>query len=103
MPWPRNPVPEHVVSDLVRRRAVVSGRVQGVWYRDTARREAERLGLAGRAVNQADGTVLLEAEGGEAAVDAFLAWAAEGPPRATVDVVTVEAVEPLGRPGFTVA
>jgi acylphosphatase len=52
------------VSDVVRRRAVVSGRVQGVWYRDTARREAERLGLAGRAVNQADGTVLLEAEGG---------------------------------------
>ena len=91
------------MSDVVRRRAVVSGRVQGVWYRDTARREAERLGLAGRAVNQADGTVLLEAEGTEPAVDTFLAWAAEGPPRASVDAVTVEAVEPLGRPGFTVA
>ncbi len=87
----------------MRRRAVVSGRVQGVWYRDTARREAERLGLAGRAVNQADGTVLLEAEGPASAVDAFLAWAAEGPSRARVHEVTVEAVEPLGRPGFTVA
>ena len=94
---------EGFVSDVVRRRAVVSGRVQGVWYRDTARREAERLGLAGRAVNQADGTVLLEAEGGEAAVDAFLAWAAEGPPRARVDAVTVDAVEPTGQAGFTVA
>ncbi len=86
----------------MRRRAVVSGRVQGVWYRDTARREAERLGLAGRAENQADGTVLLEAEGAQAAVDAFLAWAAEGPPRARVDAMSVEVVQPLGRAGFTV-
>lgn len=84
------------------RRAIVSGRVQGVWYRDTARQEAERLGLAGRAVNRADGTVLLEAEGDPAAVDAFLAWAAEGPQWATVDSVSVEVVEPLGATGFAV-
>jgi len=91
------------VTEVVRRRAVVTGRVQGVWYRDTARREAERRGLAGRALNQPDGTVLLEAEGPQAAVDAFLAWAAEGPPRARVDTVTVDVVEPTGRAGFTVA
>ena len=87
----------------MRRRAVVSGRVQGVWYRDGARREADRLGVAGRAVNQSDGTVLLEAEGAPAAVDAFLAWAAEGPARARVDSVTVDVVEPTGQAGFTVA
>lgn len=87
---------------MIRRRAVVSGRVQGVWYRDTARREAERLGVAGSATNRADGTVCLEAEGPEAAVDAFLAWAAQGPPRAQVDRVDVEAVEPTGQVGFTV-
>ena len=86
----------------MRRSAVVSGRVQGVWYRDTARREAERLGLAGSAENQADGTVLLEVEGDAPAVDAFLAWAAEGPPRASVDTVTVEAVEPRDQRGFSV-
>jgi acylphosphatase len=91
------------VSDIVRRRAVVAGRVQGVWYRDTARREAERLGVAGRAVNQADGTVLIEAEGSEGDVAAFLDWVAEGPPRARVDSVTVEPIEPTGHPGFTVA
>lgn len=87
----------------MRRRAVVSGRVQGVWYRDSARREAERLGVAGRAVNQADGTVLLEAEGPAPAVEAFLAWAAEGPSRARVDAVAVEPIEPLGQVGFTLA
>jgi acylphosphatase len=86
----------------VRRRAVVSGRVQGVWYRDTARQEAERLGLAGSAANRPDGRVVLEAEGEPAAVEAFLAWAAEGPPRARVDAVTVEAIEPTGETGFTV-
>lgn len=88
-------------SVTIRRRAVVSGRVQGVWYRDSARLEAERLGVVGRAVNQTDGTVLLEAEGTEAAVDAFLA--SEGPPRARVDAFTVEAVEPTGQTGFTFA
>jgi acylphosphatase len=87
----------------IRRRAVVSGRVQGVWYRDTARREAERLGVAGGARNQADGTVLLEAEGPAEAVDAFLAWATKGPPRARVDSIDVSAVEPTGQLGFGVS
>ncbi len=92
-----------VVSQVVRRRAVVSGRVQGVWYRDSARQEAGRLGVAGQAVNQADGTVLLEVEGPIAAVDAFLVWAATGPPRARVDTVAVEAADPIGQTGFIVA
>jgi acylphosphatase len=82
---------------------VVSGRVQGVWYRDSARQEAERRGLAGSAVNRPDGTVVLEVEGPEATVDAFLAWAREGPPRARVDAVEVTDLPPSGRSGFTVA
>jgi acylphosphatase len=90
------------VSDLVRRRAVVSGRVQGVWYRDSARREAERLGVAGSATNLPDGTVALEAEGPTAAVDAFLTWAAAGPPRAQVTAVLVEDQPPTGQAGFVV-
>jgi acylphosphatase len=90
------------VSEVVRRRATVSGRVQGVWYRDTARREAERLGVAGSAMNLPDGRVCLEAEGPEAAVDAFLTWAAEGPPLAAVASVQVERAEPTGQAGFTV-
>ena len=90
------------MSEVVRRRAVVSGRVQGVWYRDTARREAERLGVAGSAVNLPDGRVCLEVEGPEPAVDAFLTWAADGPPRAEVASVQVERAEPTGQVGFTV-
>jgi acylphosphatase len=90
------------VSGVVRRRAVVKGRVQGVWYRDTARREAERLGVAGRAANLPDGSVQLEVEGLPADVDAFLTWAAEGPPRARVDAVLVEDAEPTGQAGFVV-
>lgn len=90
------------MSEVVRRRAVVSGRVQGVWYRDSARREAERLGLAGSATNRADGTVSLEAEGPDEDVAAFLAWAGEGPPRAHVSAVDVEDLPPTGQVGFTV-
>lgn len=91
------------MGEAVRRRAIVSGRVQGVWYRDSARRQAERLGLAGTAVNRADGTVLLEVEGAEAAVGVFLTWAAEGPPRARVEAVAVEPIAPTGQSAFTVA
>jgi acylphosphatase len=91
------------VTEVVRRRAVVSGRVQGVWYRDTARREAARLGVVGSAANQRDGTVLLEVEGPPETVDAFLAWAAEGPARAVVTAVEVEDVDPTGQVGFAVA
>jgi acylphosphatase len=81
---------------------VVSGRVQGVWYRDAARQEAEARGLAGSARNQRDGTVLLEVEGPPTAVEAFLAWAGEGPSRARVDRLEVTAVDPTGQVGFGV-
>lgn len=87
---------------VVRRRAVASGRVQGVWYRDSARQEAERLGLAGVARNQADGTVLLEVEGRPDEVDAFLAWAAAGPPHADVTGVRVIELESTGQTGFVI-
>jgi acylphosphatase len=90
------------VTDVVRRRAVVSGRVQGVWYRDTARREADRLGVSGSATNLRDGTVQLEVEGPTASVDAFLTWAAEGPPRAQVAAIRVEDLDPQGQAGFVV-
>lgn len=90
------------MTPVVRRRAVVAGRVQGVWYRDSARREAERLGLAGRARNQPDGTVLLEAEGPADAVAALLAWARLGPPRAVVTDLRVQEVAATGQEGFAV-
>ena len=73
----------------VRVRAVVEGRVQGVWYRDSCRREAERFGVSGWVRNRRDGAVELEAEGERDAVDSLLEWARVGPSRAVVTRVTV--------------
>ncbi len=88
------------MADVVRVRAIVRGRVQGVFYRASAEREAARLGVAGSATNRADGTVELVVEGPRAAVDAMLRWAAEGPPRAAVIGVDVSDEEPQGERGF---
>ena len=68
----------------------VAGRVQGVGFRYSAREQAERLGLTGWVRNRASGDVHGEAEGADAAVDAFLAWCKHGPAGARVDRVTVE-------------
>jgi acylphosphatase len=86
----------------VRVRAVVSGRVQGVWYRESCRREAERLGVAGWIRNNRDGTVELEAEGARASVEELLAWVRVGPPRAVVSAVRVDDLAVQGDSGFHV-
>lgn len=70
---------------LVRRRIVVHGRVQGVFFRDSAQREAEQRGLTGWVCNRADGTVEAVAQGESEAVDAFVSWARQGPSSADVD------------------
>lgn len=86
----------------VRRRFVVSGRVQGVYFRQSAKTEAVRLGLAGWARNLDDGTVEVVAEGDPAAVDALAAWLHRGPPRALVTRVVARDEAPEGADGFTV-
>jgi len=68
----------------------VSGRVQGVAYRATARDEAIKLGITGWIRNQETGTVVGEAEGEASAVDAFLAWCKKGPAGARVDEIDVD-------------
>jgi acylphosphatase len=87
---------------VVRVHAVVSGRVQGVWYRESCRREAERLGVGGWVRNRPDGRVEIEAEGPRPAVDALLMWATHGPPRAIVDRVAVDDRPPQGESRFRV-
>ena len=86
----------------VARRAVVHGRVQGVFFRRAAADEARRLGVAGWVRNTFEGTVELHAEGDPAAVEALLRFARTGPPGARVDRVDVADAELEGHRGFAV-
>ena len=90
------------MAEVVRRRIVVNGRVQGVWFRASAEREAARLHIAGSAANRYDGSVELVAEGDADAVERFVAWARGGSPRAVVTNVRVTDEEPTGAQGFNV-
>ena len=86
----------------VRRRVVVGGRVQGVGYRESCRRQAERLGLSGWVRNRADGSVEAVFEGPAGSVDAALAWCREGPRWAAVRSFDVHDEDPEGLAGFRV-
>ena len=68
----------------VRYRVLVTGRVQGVWYRQSCRQEAEALGVGGWVRNRPDGAVEAAVEGDPAAVGKLLDWMRTGPPGATV-------------------
>lgn len=72
-------------------RIVVSGRVQGVFFRSSTREQGERLGLAGWVRNRADGGVEALIQGPPAAVDVMLDWCRRGPPSARVDDLVCEA------------
>jgi acylphosphatase len=80
---------------IVARRAYVSGRVQGVWFRGSTAARAAVLGLAGHARNLDDGRVEVLAVGEAHAVEQLLAWLNQGPPAADVHAVEVEVVEPV--------
>jgi acylphosphatase len=85
-----------------RRHVKVHGRVQGVFFRDSTRREAERAGVAGWVRNCADGTVEAVFEGDEDAVARMDEWVREGPGHADVDRVDVDEEEPEGLSAFEV-
>jgi acylphosphatase len=86
----------------VRRRILVSGQVQGVFYRDTCRREAERLGVGGRVSNLDDGRVEVIAEGDPDAVEAMIEWCRKGSDPADVSNIEVEEQNPQGEDRFHV-
>lgn len=87
-----------LMSSLVCRRFMVSGKVQGVFFRASAARQAERLQLCGWAKNLPDGRVEVLALGSDAAVGQLREWLRQGPPRARVDGIEVcdEAAENYG-------
>lgn len=86
----------------VRKRAVVSGVVQGVGFRWSARTVANDLGVTGHARNLLDATVEVEAEGAPDAVDTFIEWLRHGPPSASVSDVVVTGLSPRGSTAFEV-
>jgi acylphosphatase len=86
----------------VRRRVVVSGRVQGVFFRQSCAHEAAAVGVAGWVENRPDGRVEAVFEGPDEAVDRLVAWCGHGPRSARVDDVSVTEEEPSGTTGFDV-
>jgi acylphosphatase len=89
-------------SEIVRRRVVVHGHVQGVFFRDSIREFAHGEGVSGWVANRDDGTVEAALEGSPAAVDAVLRFCREGPPRAEVRDLEVSDETPEGLNGFAV-
>ncbi|MFM7059834.1 MAG: acylphosphatase [Actinomycetes bacterium] len=90
------------MAGIEARHVLVSGRVQGVWFRDTCCEQARNLGVAGWVRNLADGRVEAVFEGPAAAVGRMVAWCHEGPSRARVDAVEVELRTATGLAGFRI-
>ena len=86
----------------MRRRVVVHGRVQGVFFRDSLRRLAEREGVSGWARNTSEGTVEAVFEGEPDDVERLVSFAKIGPPDAIVEAVNVSQEEPEGLTGFLI-
>lgn len=88
----------------IRSHVWISGRVQGVFFRDSTREQAQRLGITGWVRNLPDGRVEALFEGDEAAVAALVRWCHQGPPGADVERVEEQREVPSGKfETFTVA
>jgi acylphosphatase len=90
------------VSDTVRRRVVVHGRVQGVFFRDSTRRRAAERGVGGWVCNRSDGAVEAVFEGAPDAVAAMVDWSRRGPRGAEVARVQESEETPEGLKAFEV-
>jgi acylphosphatase len=88
-------------GDVVCARFLVSGRVQGVFFRASTRAEGLRLGLRGHARNLADGRVEVVACGAAGSLDELARWLRRGPPAARVDDLVREDVAPQAFDDFT--
>jgi acylphosphatase len=87
---------------MIRRRVIVRGRVQGVWYRESCRHQALDAGVLGWVRNNDDGTVEAVLEGDADGVERVVAWMRSGPPQAVVTRVDCSQETPSGEQGFVV-
>lgn len=91
------------MSEVKRVTLIVSGRVQGVFFRDTTMRKARELGLSGTVRNLPDGTVQIVAQGPKPVLDDLVKWAHEGSPAAVVTEVQTSYEAPVtGISGFEI-
>jgi acylphosphatase len=90
------------IRHVIRRRVVVRGQVQGVFFRDSTRRLAQQRGISGWVTNRADGAVEAVFEGAPDAVERLVEFSRKGPRGAQVDSVEVREEEPEGLAGFAV-
>ena len=88
---------------MIRKRLIVRGRVQGVFFRDTMRRLAQSHGAAGWVRNNRDGSVEAVLEGDDDAVDRVVRWAQDAPRGPQVEGVEVLDEAPEGLAGFRIA
>jgi acylphosphatase len=73
--------------------AIISGRVQGVWFRGSTQKKAMELGLTGWVKNTTDGSVYLEAQGEKSHLEIFIGWLSKGPNYSRVDQVDIKWIE----------
>jgi acylphosphatase len=90
------------MSEQARRRVVVRGNVQGVFFRDSCRQKARSRGVAGWVTNRPDGAVEAVFEGDAGAVQAMVDWCGQGPRGADVTSVDESTEEPEGLSGFDI-
>jgi acylphosphatase len=90
------------MDSTVRVHAIVTGRVQGVWFRARTQERAESLGVSGWVRNLPDGAVEAVFEGPRDAVDAVVEWCREGPDHASVDDIATREEPPEGLAGFRI-
>jgi acylphosphatase len=91
-----------MADDRIRRRVIVQGRVQGVFFRDSVRQRARSHDVAGWACNRSDGAVEAVFEGAPDDVERLVEFARRGPRQAEVESVEVREEEPEGLSGFEV-
>jgi len=87
---------------MVSKRIQVLGKVQGVFYRATAKTKADDLKLVGWVRNEPDGSVVMEVQGDDVKVSQMIEWCKEGPTFSRVDQVLEEPAEPLNERSFEI-
>lgn len=87
---------------MVHYRIKVMGKVQGVFFRASTKKTADRLGIKGWVRNEEDGSVLIEAEGSEQQMQIFIEWCRQGPQFARVENISVEKKSGEGFQDFSV-